>query len=101
MATPVHIEYRRSGGLAGIDMTTAVDSHELSPEYAGVAADLIANESAPADTSTGVPDGYSYELTLTEGSESRVYRWQDPHVPEAVRPLLDALAARARPAPPR
>ncbi|MCH5641646.1 hypothetical protein MKW15_03275 [Gordonia sp. ABSL49_1] len=83
-------------------MTTAVDSHELSPEYAGVAADLIANESAPTDgPSTGVPDGYSYELTLTEGSQSRVYRWQDPHVPDAVRPLLDALAARARPAPPR
>ena len=83
-------------------MTTAVDSHELSPEYADVAADLITGESVPAeDTSVGLPDGYSYELTLTEGSQSRVYRWQDPHVPDAVRPLLDALAARARPAPPR
>jgi hypothetical protein len=102
MSTPVHIEYCRSGGLAGIAMTASVDSRDLPAAEGQLAADLLTSGPAAEDEHTpGIPDGFSYEVTLTDGTRTRTYHWQDPHVPDTVRPLLAALTERAQPAPAR
>ncbi|WP_428338704.1 protealysin inhibitor emfourin [Mycobacterium sp.] len=99
MSAPVHIDYRRSGGLAGIDMTASVDSGDLPSEDGTIIADLLADTPGVQDRAAAMPDAFSYELTLTDGTRTRTCRWQEPEIPDAVRPLLAALTARALPAP--
>jgi hypothetical protein len=98
----MRVEFRRSGGIAGIDMTANVDARELSAEQAQLVAELMSPGTAPAPPpgGAGAPDRFSYELTVTDGERTRTYDWQEAEVPEAVRPLLASLGARARPAPP-
>jgi hypothetical protein len=101
MSAPVRIDYRRSGGLAGIDMAVSVDSHELPPEDSAIIVDLLANGPPVEDPPAAAPDEFSYELTLTDGTRTRTCRWHEPEIPSTVRPLLAALTERAVPAPPR
>jgi hypothetical protein len=93
---PIHLDYRRSGGIVGIAMTASVASQDLPAEARRVATDLMTSAPA-ADDATGVPDGFNHDLTLADGTRTRTYHWQDPHVPEAVQPLLAALIERAKP----
>jgi emfourin len=101
MSAPVHIEYRRSGGLAGIDMAASVDTGDLPPEDGQLVADLLTGTAAAEDSAAAIPDGFSYELALNDGTRTRTHRWQEPHVPDTVRPLLAALTERAHPTAPR
>jgi hypothetical protein len=100
---PVHINYRRSGGLAGIDMVARVELRELPAEVAQVVTTLITDPPAGADQPGrgGVPDGFSHELTIEDGDRTYNYQWQDPLIPDFVRPLLTALGPYLHPSPPR
>lgn len=83
-------------------MMASVDSRDLPAVDGQLAADLLTSAPATEDDHTpGVPDGFSYEVTLTDGTRTRTYHWQDPHVPDTVSPLLAALTERAQPAPAR
>lgn len=101
-AASVRIRYRRSGGLAGLDLTTDALSDELAPEHAGIARALLDRAPAPAAgaAGAGAADQFSYVLDLDDGARHRTLRWAEPEVPETVRPLLSALNHRAHPAPP-
>jgi hypothetical protein len=102
----LHVRYRRSGGIAGVDLVAHTLAEELSAEQAGIAADLLADGPSagepenPAEAPPAQPDQFSYELHLSDGENDRTYRWEDRQVPEHVRPLLAELGRRARPAPP-
>jgi len=83
-------------------MTGSVDARDLPAEDGQLAADLLTGApTADEGHTAAIPEGFSYELTLTDGTRTQTYHWQDPHVPDAVRPLLAALTERAQPAPPR
>ncbi|GAB2441611.1 protealysin inhibitor emfourin [Nocardia tengchongensis] len=97
--SPIRIAYRRSGGFAGLDMTAEVDAADLPPEDARIAAGLLTGDPA-GSAGTGVPDGFSYELTVTDGTRTRTHRWSQPSVPAEVSPLLATLTSRATPAAP-
>jgi len=99
----MRIEYRRSGGIAGIDMTAAVDTQELPKGQAQLAADLMNPRSAAATppTVSGAPDTFSYELTVDDGQRTQTHHWNESEIPEAAQPLLTSLRRRAQPAPPR
>jgi hypothetical protein len=98
---PVHIEYRRSGGLAGIDMVASVELHELPAEVAQIVTALTTNPPAGADQPGlgGVPDGFSYELTIEDGDRTWNHHWEDPLIPDFIRPLLAALGTYSHPSP--
>ncbi|MFE3293066.1 protealysin inhibitor emfourin [Rhodococcus sp. NPDC059234] len=100
---PVRVEYRRSGGLAGIDMTASVDVQDLPLDQQQRVTALMTDPDG--DTSSagvgGVPDRFSYELAVSDGDRTWTHHWTESQVPEAVRPLLAALGDRAHPAPPR
>ena len=98
----MHIEFRRSGGIAGIDLTADADTHELPDEQAKIAAELMNPDNSPAPpTSTGgPPDTFSYALSVTDGEHSTTHHWSESDVPDTVRPLLAHLSRRAQPAPP-
>ncbi|WP_433684081.1 protealysin inhibitor emfourin [Nocardia sp. CA-119907] len=103
MATPnVHLEFRRSGGLAGIEMTTSVDARDLPAEQAPVITDLLNDTLLEQDTTTyppAMPDQFDYELTVTDGHRTSTYHWTDPQIPDAAQPLVAELAERSRPDP--
>lgn len=99
----VRLEFRRSGGIAGIDVTASVDAEDLPAEQAQLAAELLTPGSAPAASTVGAgpPDMFTYEVTVSDGERTQAHRWPEREVPEAVRPLLASLGSRARPSPTR
>jgi hypothetical protein len=98
----VRIDYRRSGGFAGINMIASVDVTDLPAEEARVVNTLFSDPCAERSTPSvgGAPDQFSYELTITNGEQTSTRQWGEAQVPEAVRSLLATLAERAHPAPP-
>ncbi len=98
----MRIQYRRSGGIAGIDMTASLDSAELPVEQAQLAAGLLhpAGTLAAPAASPAPPDGFSYELTVHDGEQAQTHNWSETEVPAVVQPLLASLGQRAQPAPP-
>lgn len=103
MATSdVRLEFRRSGGLAGIEMTTSVDARDLPAEQAPVITDLLNNTLPERNTPTHrppMPDQFDYELTVTDGNRSSTYHWTDIQIPDAAQPLIAELAERSEPEP--
>lgn len=103
MATSdVHLEFRRSGGLAGIEMTTSVDARDLPAEQAPVITDLLNDTLLEQDTPTHrppIPDQFDYELTVTDGHRTSTYHWTDMQIPDAAQPLIAELAERSEPDP--
>ncbi|MET8426649.1 protealysin inhibitor emfourin [Nocardia sp. NPDC004860] len=97
--SPIRIAYRRSGGLAGLDLTAEVDAADLPPGDATIAAGLLTGDPA-GSAGTAVPDGFSYEVTVSDATRTRTYRWSQPYVPAEVSSLLAALTSRATPAAP-
>jgi hypothetical protein len=96
----LRIEYRRSGGFAGIELTADVDAAELPAEVAGIPARLLADPGlgAPAGlTPPGAADLFEYRLRLADGDRKHSFEWTDLTVPAAARPLLDALNRLAKP----
>ena len=98
----VQVEFRRSGGFAGIDMTATVDASELPTEQAETLTELVAQPpvAAKASPAHGVADQFSYEVTLRDGQRTRTLHWTDADAPDDVRPILASLSRRAKPAPP-
>ena len=98
----VQVEFRRSGGLAGIDMTATVDASELPTEQVETLTELVAQPpvAAKATATHGAADHFSYEMTLRDGQRTRTLHWTDSDVPDDVRPILASLTRRAKPAPP-
>lgn len=98
----VQIRYRRSGGLAGLDMAAQAASDDLTAEHAELAHQLLAHPPAAASSrpAAGGPDQFSYRLSVDDGAAHRTFNWAEHEVPDEVRPLLAALNKRAHPAPP-
>ncbi|MFI6369282.1 protealysin inhibitor emfourin [Nocardia sp. NPDC050630] len=103
MATSdLHLEFRRSGGLAGIEMTTSVDARDLPAEQAPVITDLLNDTLPERDTPPPrppIPDQFNYELTVTDGHRTSTYHWTDMQIPDAAQPLIAELAQRSEPEP--
>jgi hypothetical protein len=95
----LRIEFRRSGGFAGLTMGTQVDTAKLPPEEARVFERLIeslegsgAGDSPPA----GKPDRFQYELTITRGDQSRRFQLAEQELTPETRELVNLLVERAR-----
>jgi hypothetical protein len=102
----LRLQYRRSGGFAGVELGVDVLADELPAEQAGLAARLLAHpEEFRAAVSPAMPPGaadlFSYQLEVEGGDRRQVYHWSEFEVPEASRSLLTTLQGLAKPAPPR
>jgi hypothetical protein len=96
--SPVHVEFRRSGGFAGISLTAATSTDKLTGEHAAQVRDLLAKpEAEPRQAAPGGADRFQYNLRLDDGQHQRAYSWDDSQVPDEVRPLLGELTRMARP----
>jgi hypothetical protein len=97
-APDIAISYRRSGGLAGLDLVAELHSADLGDDDAATARELLAGPPAePADSGAGRPDQFDHELTLSDGASQRTFHWRDGRIPDQARALVATLGQRAEP----
>ncbi|MFJ3903526.1 protealysin inhibitor emfourin [Streptomyces sp. NPDC090025] len=83
----MRIRVRRTGGFAGLARSAEVDTtgREDAGEWHALAGDVLAGPAAPAGR--GVPDGFSYEITV----DDRTVHCCDPDLTDAQRALVTRL----------
>ncbi|MFJ6406238.1 protealysin inhibitor emfourin [Streptomyces hydrogenans] len=74
----MRIRVRRTGGFAGIERSAEVEV--TGPEWESLAASVL----TAAEAVRGVPDGFSYEITI----DGRTVRCADPHLTDDQRTLV-------------
>ena len=96
----MHLKLVRSGGLAGLTMVASLDSADLPSDQQGLIASLLTPGASPMSDAgqRGGADQFSYHLEIHQGERTVRHHWDEPDVPEMVRPLLAALVHEARPA---
>jgi len=95
------IDFKRSGGFAGMQLTTCVDVDELpEDERENVRAmvervDLDQVAQRP-DAGSGVPDRFVYELRIEHGDRTVDVCVGEAELPEDLKPLVRDLEKRAK-----
>jgi len=79
-------------------MVASLDASDLSADQQDLVATLLAADSiTPRTGRPGGADQFSYQLEIHHGDRTVLHHWEEPDVPETVRPLLAALAHAAKP----
>jgi hypothetical protein len=95
----VQVKLVRSGGFAGLDMVATVDTVDLSTDQQDLVATLLTGDlPGPGVGRSGGADQFSYQLEIQHGDRMVRRDWEEPDVPETVRPLLAVLTRQAKPA---
>ncbi|MGW1889019.1 protealysin inhibitor emfourin [Streptomyces sp. NPDC002004] len=83
----MRIRVKRTGGFAGVEREAEVDTSELAdaPEWHALAEAALdgARDAPPA----GVPDGFSYRITV----DGRTVHCADPRLTEPQRRLISRV----------
>ncbi len=99
--SPIRIEFRRSGGFAGIPLTATTTADALPAEQSAQVQGLLAaappRRPASSPPGGGGADQFQYQLDLDDGQRHRSFAWDETQVPEAIRPVLGTLTRLARP----
>ncbi|MER5306500.1 protealysin inhibitor emfourin [Streptomyces sp. NPDC002773] len=77
----MRIRVRRTGGFAGIERSAEVEVSD--PEWESLASAVLA-EGAGDEEARGVPDGFSYEITI----DGRTVHCADPRLTDGQRTLI-------------
>ncbi len=98
----IHVQFRRSGGFAGIPITAATDADSLGEEHAAQVQSLLRSPEVPQEpdhpaAGNGGADRFQYQLDIDDGQNRRSFAWSEAQVPEDMRPLVDYLTRLARP----
>ena len=97
------ITFIQSGGFAGMLKGCAIDAADLAPDERQELESLVAasglSESFERFSSAG-RDLRQYEIVIEQNAAVQRIVCDDHSVPEATRPLVAFLSARARPQPP-
>jgi hypothetical protein len=88
------VQVQRSGGFAGIPVTTGVESERLSPEASSQFSQLVeqakALPSPPAGARSrgGRPDRFQYDVTIEDGGTRRTFTVHEGDAPPALQQLI-------------
>ncbi|GGU16085.1 protealysin inhibitor emfourin [Streptomyces violascens] len=80
----MRIQVSRTGGFAGIERRAEIDTSGRPDAAEWHALAEAALDKGHAEPSTGVPDGFHYEITV----DGRTVHCADPHLTEAQRALI-------------
>lgn len=96
----MHIDFTRTGGFAGLRLTTSLDTEELPAEQASNLDKLISDahffelpENIAPDSPK--PDRFEYRLTVSDEKKTHSVLVNDSAAPETLRPLLNYLTTMA------
>jgi hypothetical protein len=96
----MRVTFERSGGFAGLMLTTSIESAALSEGEAMRLRQLV--ESAnffqlPAEIpSSAQPDSFQYEMTVEMDNQQHTVAVGETSVPETLRPLINWCMEKAR-----
>ena len=94
----MRVKLVRSGGFGGLEMVATVDAADLPADQQDVASTLLAQDlRGPGTSRPGGADQFSYQLEIQHGDRTVQRHWDEPEVPETVRPLLTSLTRQAKP----
>ncbi|WP_320776879.1 protealysin inhibitor emfourin [Streptomyces sp. CRN 30] len=88
----MRIQVRRTGGFAGIERHAEVDTAGRADAHEWHALAQQAVETARATPPVGVPDGFSYQITV----DDRTVYAADPRLTEEQRRLISRVLKEGR-----
>lgn len=96
----MHIDFTRTGGFAGIRLTTTVDTQDLAAEQASTLDKLVSDAGffklpEQLQSASPAPDRFQYALTISSGQQTHSITVNDAAAPESLRPLLNYLTTLA------
>jgi hypothetical protein len=96
------IYFERSGGFAGIRMSTEVDIHSLPPDEAHKIQGMIDNakeffnlKESSSQPPKRAADYFKYKVTVQEEEEQNTIETNDITMPSNLRPLINYLIEKA------
>ena len=92
------IQFRQSGGFAGLIRGCDLDTKTLNKSEAEHIERLASAAKSPAATPTGA-DLTSYEIEITDGGRKKKLTLDDMSLTAETAPLVELLAQHAKPIP--
>lgn len=94
------INFQRSGGFAGIQLSLALDTDDL-PAGEGLALQKLVEEAAPtslvaSEEPYSVPDIFEYDLTIENSAEQYSVHFDEFSMTNPLRSLVARLTLLAR-----
>src|ERR1041384_1504419 len=96
----MRIDFERSGGFAGMTISSSVDTDKLSASEAGDLTQIVKSAqffSLPERINGGPgADQFNYKITVQSDTLSRTVQTTDSAMPPNLKPLVDRMMALAR-----
>lgn len=97
----MHISYKRSGGFAGIQQETAIDTADIQPEEQASLRALLDHAQffdlpGRLPSAPGGADRFHYRIEVEDGIRRHTVEFGETSVTANLRPLLERLEALAR-----
>ena len=97
----MHIQFERTGGVAGMRLTITIDSDSISSEDAAALRDMIHSASffelpAKSQKSQSGADRFQYKVIVEIDERRHTIEIEESAVPASLRPLLNWLTEKAK-----
>ncbi|MDQ3618690.1 MAG: hypothetical protein M3391_00990 [Actinomycetota bacterium] len=97
----LRIDFKRSGGVTGMRLTTCVDVDDLPEDEGQNVRDMVEQldleqMSERAGQGAGPPDRFVYELRIEQGERTVDVCLGESELPEELQPLVRDLEKRAK-----
>ncbi len=96
----MRVDFIRTGGFAGIRLTTSVETTQLPPDQAVTIHKLIDDSrffQLPENIAPPkpMPDSFQYRITVASAEQTHTVSVSDSACPDSLRPLIDYLSKMA------
>lgn len=96
------IQFRESGGFAGLIQGCEIDTKQLPPQEAAELDSLLEQSGILQHRNEDTPDArdvFNYEIVVETNKGTQHASFNDMNLPESTIPLLEYLQSRAEPLP--
>ncbi len=96
----MRVDFIRTGGVAGVRLTTSVETTELPPDQA-VTLHKLLDDSRFFDLPENIapprpmPDRFEYRLTVASAEQTHTVTVNDAACPDSLKPLINYLTTMA------
>jgi hypothetical protein len=96
----MRVSFERSGGFAGLMMTSTADTTELPDAEAQQLQELVSradffNLPSKMLSNSPQPDRFQYQITVRSDGKTHTVQASESQVPEKLRPLVEMMSDRA------
>lgn|SRR5512146_1359083 len=96
----MRVDFIRTGGFAGVRLTTSIETTKLTPDQAVTIRKLLDDSRffdlpeniAPAKP---MPDRFEYRVTVASAQQTHTVTCSDAACPDSLKPLLNYLTTMA------